>query len=88
MATRHEHEAKAQMMVRHWGERIAIRRKMQLRDSDGEPWSQQDLADALDTDQAQVSKWERGIQEPKLATKYALAEVLGIPVDKLFPHYP
>lgn len=88
MAARAEHEAKAQQMVVHWGERIAIRRREMRRESDGEPWSQQDLADALDTDQAQVSKWERGLQEPKLASKYALAEVLGIAVDRLFPHYP
>lgn len=88
MATRAEHEQKAEQMVRHWGERIQIRRLELLRPTDNEPWSQQDLADALDTDQAQVSKWERGLQEPKLASKYAIAEVLGIPVDRLFPHYP
>lgn len=77
----------ARMMVAYWGERIERARKAKRRD-DGKPWAQQDLADALNTDQAQVSKWERGIQEPKLATKYAIAQALGVPADVLFPTMP
>lgn len=82
------HDERAALMVEHWGERIVRHRKSVVRATDGKPWSQQDLADALGTDQAQVSKWERGIQEPKLATKYAIAEALGVSADVLFPTYP
>lgn len=77
----------ARLQVEYWGERIA-RRRQELERGDGRPWSQQDLADVLGVGQQQVSKWENGMQEPRLATKYAIAEALATRADELFPMYP
>ena len=73
--------AAARLMTEHWGERIVERRL-------GLGLSQEDLAQRIGTNQQQVSKWENGLQEPRLATKYAIAEALAISADVLFPLYP
>lgn len=97
-------ETAARLMVQSWGERIARRRATLPRNCDtfqcpstrrhvdlphdGKPWSQVDLAVILATNQQQVSKWEHGLQEPRLATKYAIAEALRCRPEELFPLMP
>ena len=46
-------------------------------------WSQRDLAKRLNTDQQQVSLYERGKTKPARATTALLAEFFGIPVEAL-----
>jgi transcriptional regulator with XRE-family HTH domain len=45
--------------------------------------SQKALAEALDVDQATVSRWERGEREPWLSIVGPLARVLGVEVETL-----
>lgn len=50
-------------------------------------WSQEALAQRIPVDPSTVSRWERGLQEPDLATQRRLAAVLEVEVEQLgFPH--
>lgn len=46
--------------------------------------TQRELAHELDTDQVNVSRWERGAAEPKLRYVRRLAELSGLPVSWFF----
>lgn len=46
-------------------------------------WSQADLADRIDAEQAQVSRYESGRAVPSLATVVRLAEAFGVSTDYL-----
>lgn len=64
-------------IVAEWGERLeAARRAAGL--------SQAALGRMLGTTQQQVSTWEHGAAEPKLASRLALADALGVEPDYLF----
>lgn len=47
--------------------------------------TQEQLAQALDIDQAAVSRWETGDQAPSLASQHALVRVLGVDLRLLLP---
>lgn len=46
--------------------------------------TQRELGKALDVDQVNVSRWERGAAEPKLRYIRQLAEITGLPVSWFF----
>lgn len=46
--------------------------------------TQRELANELDVDQVNVSRWERGVAEPKLRTLRRLSELSGRPVSWFF----
>lgn len=77
----------ARQMVIHWGERIA-RRRQSIRAGVDAPMTQAELAALVGTGQDQISKWERGAQEPRLANKYRLAAALECAPADLFPLRP
>lgn len=62
------------MTIREW------RKKAKLR--------QADIAEALDVDQASVSKWERGRCLPLRKHQAALSEFFGCSPKELFPETP
>lgn len=79
-------DAAAAMMVRAWGERIARQRRALI--VTDHPMTQAELAERVGTGQDQISKWERGAQEPRLANKYRLAQALECAPADLFPLRP
>lgn len=60
-----------------WGQRIREARK--------DRFSQVQLAEALEVDQTTISAWEMGKRTPPDAMKVRLAELLGEPIEQLFP---
>lgn len=46
--------------------------------------AQREVAAELQTDQAQLSRWERGITSPHAVTLARLAHIYDIPMDTLF----
>lgn len=47
-------------------------------------FTQRDLADKLGIDQINVSRWERGVSEPRLTHIRAIAKLAGLPVNWFF----
>ena len=47
-------------------------------------WLQKDLAEAAGLTQQQVSKWERGVREPKVNTLARAASALGVGMGEFF----
>lgn len=65
-------------IVRAWGKAIEIARvKAGL--------TQIELARVVRSSQAAISRIERGVQEPSLELRLAIAEALDTPHDDLFP---
>jgi transcriptional regulator with XRE-family HTH domain len=59
------------------GERIRARRKaLGLK--------QREIAQALGIEQSEVSRWERGVHEPRGKNRARLCDVLGVTVDYLY----
>lgn len=48
-------------------------------------WSQSQLADRLDVESMQVSRWERGESTPSLPSLRRLADAFGCTLDELVP---
>jgi transcriptional regulator with XRE-family HTH domain len=72
------HEQQAAKVCATWGANIErYRRDAGL--------SQSALAALLGVSQQQVSTWEQGTGEPRLATRLALSEALGVASTVLFP---
>jgi transcriptional regulator with XRE-family HTH domain len=46
--------------------------------------TQRELADKLDVEPVSVSRWERGVAEPRIRTIRELAALADIPVDWFF----
>ena len=46
--------------------------------------TQHDLADMLDVDQADISRWERGLHVPRAGTLVRLAGALEVKVEELY----
>lgn len=46
--------------------------------------TQRELATALNIESVNVSRWERGVSEPRLAHLRALAALAGVPVSWFF----
>lgn len=46
--------------------------------------TQRELAEALGIDQVNVSRWERGIAEPRLKHVRAISELSGLPITWFF----
>jgi chromosomal replication initiator protein len=69
------------------GERLrAARRQKGL--TEGRPWLQRDVAQALGVDPVTVSRWETGQTSPGAAQLQLLAEHLGVSVESFFAGRP
>ncbi len=64
------------------GEIIAAYRQRRVRDSTGEPWSQEELALACGTNQAHISRIESNRKHPQYTTLVRLCEALDMPAAK------
>src|ERR1700730_3202985 len=64
------------------GETIAAYRRRRIRQTTGEPWSQEELALACDTNQAHISRIESNRKHPQYSTLVRLCEALDLPVPK------
>ncbi len=64
-----------------WGARIRAARQ-------AAGYTQQSFARALDIDQANVSRWERGLSVPHDNRRGQIAKLLGVPAADLFPYDP
>ncbi|MEO7649951.1 MAG: helix-turn-helix transcriptional regulator [Bryobacteraceae bacterium] len=64
------------------GETIAAYRRRRIRELTGEPWSQEELALASETNQAHISRIESNRKHPQYSTLVRLCEALDLPVPK------
>jgi transcriptional regulator with XRE-family HTH domain len=64
------------------GETIAAYRRRRIRQTTGEPWSQEELALACDTNQAHISRIESNRKHPQYSTLVRLCEALDLPAPK------
>ncbi|HUQ94434.1 MAG TPA: helix-turn-helix transcriptional regulator [Bryobacteraceae bacterium] len=64
------------------GEIIATYRQRRVRECNGEPWSQEELAFASGTNQAHISRIESNRKHPQYSTLLRLCEALDIPAAK------
>jgi transcriptional regulator with XRE-family HTH domain len=64
------------------GETIAAFRRRRVRKCTGQPWSQEELALASDTNQAHISRIESNRKHPQYSTLVRLCEALNLPAAK------
>ena len=64
------------------GETIAAYRRRRIRQLTGEPWSQEELALASETNQAHISRIESNRKHPQYSTLVRLCEALDLPAPK------
>ncbi len=64
------------------GETIAALRRRLVRKCTGQPWSQEELALASDTNQAHISRIESNRKHPQYSTLVRLCEALDLPAAK------
>ncbi|HYI96954.1 MAG TPA: helix-turn-helix transcriptional regulator [Bryobacteraceae bacterium] len=64
------------------GETIAAYRRRRIRQRTGEPWSQEELALACETNQAHISRIESNRKHPQYSTLVRLCEALDLPAPK------
>ena len=66
------------------GETVAAFRRRRVRQCTGEPWSQEELALASETNQAHISRIESNRKHPQYSTLVRLCEALDLPWPKRF----
>jgi transcriptional regulator with XRE-family HTH domain len=64
------------------GETIAAYRRRRVRQRTGDPWSQEELALACETNQAHISRIESNRKHPQYSTLVRLCEALDLPAPK------
>ncbi len=64
------------------GEAIAAYRRRRIRQTTGEPWSQEELALACDTNQGHISRIESNQKHPQYSTLVRLCDALELPPAK------
>lgn len=67
-----------------FGDRVRQLRKQRIRESDGQPWSQEDLAHATGLDRTYIGGIEQGRRNPSLDNIHRIAHALELPARELF----